>query len=111
VSQRWSKQAGLGEAAGFADVSIQPTQVIRRPNLLALADQIDPALVPANLDNVATVSALDGLFASSHQGEQAGLSRRQPGVRCSPTKSMPARSSDRAGIWLQWGSTVSRGAR
>jgi SAM-dependent methyltransferase len=53
------------EAAGFADVSIQPTQVFRRPDLLALADQLDPALVPANLDREATVSALDGVVTSS----------------------------------------------
>jgi SAM-dependent methyltransferase len=53
------------EAAGFVDVSIQPTQVFRRPDLLALADQLDPALVPANLDREATVSALDGVVTSS----------------------------------------------
>jgi SAM-dependent methyltransferase len=53
------------EAAGFADVSIQPTQVFRRPDLLALADQLDPALVQANLDREATVSALDGVVTSS----------------------------------------------
>jgi arsenite methyltransferase len=53
------------EAAGFADVSIQPTQVFRRPDLLALADQLDPALIPASLDRDATVSALDGVVTSS----------------------------------------------
>jgi SAM-dependent methyltransferase len=53
------------EAAGFADVSIQPTQVFRRPDLLALADQLDPALVPANLDREATLRALDGVVTSS----------------------------------------------
>lgn len=53
------------EAAGFADVSIQPTQVLRRPDLLALAEQLDPALVPANLDREATMSALDGVVTSS----------------------------------------------
>ena len=53
------------EAAGFANVSIQPTQVFRRADLLALADQLDPALVPANLDREATVDALDGVVTSS----------------------------------------------
>jgi hypothetical protein len=53
------------EVAGFADVSIQPTQVFRRPDLLALAEQLDPALIPANLDREATVSALDGVVTSS----------------------------------------------
>jgi SAM-dependent methyltransferase len=53
------------EAAGFADVSIQPTQVFRRPDLLALAEQLDPALVPVNLDREATVGALDGVVTSS----------------------------------------------
>ena len=53
------------EAAGFEEVSIQPTQVFRRADLLALADQLDPALVPANLDREATVSALDGVVTSS----------------------------------------------
>ena len=53
------------EAAGFANVSIQPTQVFRRADLLALADQLDPALAPANLDREATVSALDGVVTSS----------------------------------------------
>lgn len=46
-------------------MSIQPTQVFRRSDLLALADQLDPALVPANLDLEATVSALDGVVTSS----------------------------------------------
>jgi hypothetical protein len=46
-------------------VSIQPTQVFRRSDLLALADQLDPALVPANLDREATVDALDGVVTSS----------------------------------------------
>jgi SAM-dependent methyltransferase len=53
------------EAAGFEEVSIQPTQVFRRADLLALADQLDPALAPANLDRDATVSALDGVVTSS----------------------------------------------
>jgi SAM-dependent methyltransferase len=53
------------ETAGFADVSIQPTQVFRRPDLVALADQLDPALIPANLDREATMSALDGVVTSS----------------------------------------------
>ena len=53
------------EAAGFADVSIQPTQTFRRPDLLALADQLDPALVPPDLDREATVSALDGVVTSA----------------------------------------------
>ena len=53
------------ESAGFAVISIQPIQVFRRPDLLALADQLDPALVPANLDREATVDALDGVVTSS----------------------------------------------
>jgi arsenite methyltransferase len=50
--------------AGFTDISIVPTQVFRRPDLLALADQLDPALIPANLDREATMSELDGVVTS-----------------------------------------------
>jgi arsenite methyltransferase len=56
-------QADLARA-GFTNISIVPTQVFRRPDLLALADQLDPALIPANLDREATINELDGVVMS-----------------------------------------------
>lgn len=52
-------------AAGFTKVSIEATQVFGRADLLGLADQIDPALIPANLDREATIAALDGAVMSA----------------------------------------------
>ena len=57
-------RAELG-AAGFDGASIEETQVFRRADLLGLADQLDPALIPANLDREATIAALDGAVASA----------------------------------------------
>lgn len=52
-------------AAGFEDVSVEPTKIFGRADLEDLAAGIDPADIPAGLDVEATIDAFDGVVRSA----------------------------------------------
>ena len=52
-------------AAGFLEVSVEPSQVFGRAELEPLAPQLDPSLIPAGLDPGIAVAALDGAVTTS----------------------------------------------
>lgn len=52
-------------AAGFTDISIEPTKVFGRVELEQLVEQIDPAEVPAGLDVATAMSEADGVIRSA----------------------------------------------
>ena len=52
-------------AAGFEDVSLEPTTVFGRAELEGLVSALDPADLPAGLDIPATISDLDGVIRSA----------------------------------------------
>jgi SAM-dependent methyltransferase len=52
-------------AAGFVDVSIEPSQVFSRAELESFAPQLDPSLIPAGLDPEVALMALDGAVTTS----------------------------------------------
>ena len=51
--------------AGFQDVAIEPTKVMNRSDLESMASELDPALIPPDLDVAATVDELDGVVMSA----------------------------------------------
>jgi SAM-dependent methyltransferase len=52
-------------AAGFQDVDIEPVNVMHRSDLESMASQLDPALIPADIDASATIDELDGVVTSA----------------------------------------------
>ena len=51
--------------AGFQDVAIEPTKVMNSSDLESMASELDPALIPPDLDVAATVDELDGVVMSA----------------------------------------------
>ena len=45
-------------AAGFREVDIEPTNVLNRSDLEDMAGQLDPALIPADVDAASTLDEL-----------------------------------------------------
>ena len=56
--------AGLS-AAGFSDARVEPTRFYARQDLLDLAEGIDPATIPADLDLESIVESMDGAITSA----------------------------------------------
>lgn len=56
--------AGL-VAAGFEDVSIEPTTIFGRAELENLVAQMDPAAIPADMDLEAAIASVDGVIRSA----------------------------------------------
>lgn len=56
--------AGLA-AAGFTDISIEPTTVFGRAELQALAETLSPEDIPAGLDLRAAIEGIDGVVRSA----------------------------------------------
>jgi arsenite methyltransferase len=52
-------------AAGFEHVDIQPTNTMHRTDLESMASQLDPALLPADIDVSSTIDELDGVVMSA----------------------------------------------
>jgi len=52
-------------AAGFHDVDIEPTNLMNRSDLESMASQLDPALIPPDVDVAATIDELDGVVMSA----------------------------------------------
>lgn len=52
-------------AAGFQDVDIEPTNLMNRSDLESMASQLDPALIPPDVDVAATIDELDGVVMSA----------------------------------------------
>jgi arsenite methyltransferase len=52
-------------AAGFEHVDIQPTNTMRRTDLESMASQLDPALIPTDIDVSSTIDELDGVVMSA----------------------------------------------
>lgn len=51
--------------AGFQDVDIVPTNVLSSTDLKDMAGQLDPALIPLDIDVTATIDELDGVVMSA----------------------------------------------
>jgi len=51
--------------AGFQDISIEPTNILSGPDLNDMAGQLDPALIPPDIDVAATIDELDGVVMSA----------------------------------------------
>jgi len=51
--------------AGFRDVDIEPTTVLNRADLEDMAGQLDPTLIPEDIDAGATMDELDGVVMSA----------------------------------------------
>ncbi|HZW44617.1 MAG TPA: arsenite methyltransferase [Dermatophilaceae bacterium] len=51
--------------AGFQEIDIEPTHVLSGVDLGDMAGQLDPALIPPDLDVAATVDELDGVVMSA----------------------------------------------
>ena len=51
--------------AGFQEVDIEPTNVLNREALEDMAGQLDPTLIPADIDAAATMDELDGVVMSA----------------------------------------------
>jgi arsenite methyltransferase len=52
-------------AAGFEEVSIEPTTIFGRADLEALVAGMDPAAIPADLDREAAIAETDGVIRSA----------------------------------------------
>ena len=52
-------------AAGFREVDIEPTNVLNRSDLEDMAGQLDPALIPEDIDAASTLDELDGVVMSA----------------------------------------------
>ena len=52
-------------AAGFREVDIEPTNVLNRADLEDMAGQLDPTLIPEDIDAGATMDELDGVVMSA----------------------------------------------
>jgi arsenite methyltransferase len=52
-------------AAGFEHVDIEPTKVLGRADLESLASQLDPALIPADIDVPSSIGELDCVVMSA----------------------------------------------
>ncbi len=52
-------------AAGFTSAAVEVTRRYERSELEAMADQLDPAQLPAGVTLAEAVDALDGAFASA----------------------------------------------
>jgi hypothetical protein len=52
-------------AAGFQDVDIEPTKVLNRTDLESMASQLDPALIPSDIEVAAAIDELDGVVTSA----------------------------------------------
>jgi SAM-dependent methyltransferase len=52
-------------AAGFEHVEIERTRVLGRADLESMAGQLDPALIPADIDVASTIDELDGVVMSA----------------------------------------------
>jgi hypothetical protein len=52
-------------AAGFTDVSVDPTTVFNRTQLEDLVVGLDPADIPADIDVEAAIERLDGVIRSA----------------------------------------------
>jgi ubiquinone/menaquinone biosynthesis C-methylase UbiE len=52
-------------AAGFQEVVIERSNVLRRTDLESMASQLDPALIPADIDVASTIDELDGVVISA----------------------------------------------
>jgi arsenite methyltransferase len=52
-------------SAGFQAVDIEPTNVLNRQDLEDMAGQLDPTLMPADIDAAATMDELDGVVMSA----------------------------------------------
>jgi arsenite methyltransferase len=52
-------------SAGFRDVGIEPINVMNRADLEAMAGQLDPALIPPDVDVASTIDELDGVVMSA----------------------------------------------
>jgi hypothetical protein len=62
-------------AAGFADVSLEPTTVFGRSELEGLAAQLRPEDVPAGLDIDEAIAEFDGVIRSAFiRGRKPGAS-------------------------------------
>jgi arsenite methyltransferase len=51
--------------AGFQEIDIEPTNVLSGADLGDMAGQLDPALIPPDIDVVATIDELDGVVMSA----------------------------------------------
>jgi hypothetical protein len=51
--------------AGFQDIDIEPTKVMNRSDLESMASQLDPALIPPDVDVADTIDELDGVVMSA----------------------------------------------
>ncbi|MFI0433348.1 MAG: arsenite methyltransferase [Candidatus Nanopelagicales bacterium] len=56
--------AGLMNA-GFEDISVEPTNVLRRADLSALASSLDPRQLPQGLDLAAAIESMDSVVRSA----------------------------------------------
>ncbi|MEI6620565.1 MAG: methyltransferase domain-containing protein, partial [Actinomycetes bacterium] len=52
-------------AAGFEDISITPTNIFGRDQLMSLGSQINPADIPADLNVAQVITELDGVIRSA----------------------------------------------
>jgi len=52
-------------AAGFEHVDIQPVNMMHRTDLESMASQLDPALIPPDIDVSSTIDELDGVVMSA----------------------------------------------
>jgi arsenite methyltransferase len=52
-------------SAGFADVDIERTNVMNRSALESFASQLDPGIIPSDIDVAATIDELDGVVVSA----------------------------------------------
>jgi len=52
-------------ASGFREVDIEPTNVLNRSDLEDMAGQLDPALIPEDIDAASTLDELDGVVMSA----------------------------------------------
>ena len=52
-------------ASGFQEVDIEPTNVLGRGSLEDMAGQLDPALIPPDVDVAAAIGELDGVVMSA----------------------------------------------
>jgi len=52
-------------SAGFQEIDIKPTTVLSAADLSDMAGQLDPALIPPDIDFAATIDELDGVVMSA----------------------------------------------
>jgi arsenite methyltransferase len=52
-------------SAGFQEIDIEPTNVLSAADLSDMAGQLDPTLIPPDIDVAATLDELDGVVMSA----------------------------------------------